>query len=86
MRYSQETDQFNVKKSCSIFGVLLLSIQAFLVYSSEIEFKIIATTRNDKMITDVIKKNFLFIFISKTSFYNYFPSSTILIVPLEKAA
>jgi hypothetical protein len=56
------------------------------VYSSEIEFKIIATTRNDKMITDVIKKIFLFIFISKTSFYNYFLSSTILIVPLEKAA
>ena len=72
MCYSQETDQFNVKKSCSIFGVLLLSIQAFLVYSSEIEFKIIATTRNDKMITDVIKKIFSLSSFQKPPFITIF--------------
>lgn len=47
MYYSQDTDQLIAKKSFSMLGFLLFSIQALFVISSVLKFEIIAIAEND---------------------------------------
>jgi hypothetical protein len=60
--YSHDTDQFIAKKFFSTLGVLLFSIHALFVLSSELKFEMIAIAENERTIKHSIKDFFLLIF------------------------